>query len=513
MGFLQNLKSNEKLNTFPVTADKFMFFLFGIFSVCLFGAYNDITVFICILFLLTLICFYNGHINTLAILGFGLCSFTLITYCFIGGEFVNTFSNYSKYVLFPLCIITITKENKPYLEKGLLAGITFCSVIGLLAYIGILPQVVNEKLNLVGVIDGEYQLSSLFGYSNTGCIFFGVGVFLSIYLKTKLHKFSFYFIITVNIMALILTRSRLGYVCFIFSLLLYFAIKKKKVILYISITAFIAIITLTICLYYEFIPSTIASRIIYLQDALKVILKNPFGIGVGTWADLKYSVQSATYYTNYLHNGFLQVLLEGGIVSFVIYIGIFVLTLWKLNNNNPIHTAMLVLLITHSFVDIDSSYGLFFIIFGYIASFCDYKFTPNKLFKPLIIIFLVLTIAMMGLYFYEKNKTQSEEYFETKIENNTLTPLEAEYFYKGAEKIGDSESMYFFSIKWLELSPRSQEAFNAVYKSIQMQYKATLDENYINISMPALYNKQKTVNNSMNYLCRYLDKNAYISLP
>ena len=79
--------------------------------------------------------------------------------------------------------------------------------------------------------------------------------------------------------------------------------------------------------------SSPALRRIYRQDALKLAAGSPMiGNGVGSFETGVMAVQSVPYETKYVHNFYLQVLLEDGVIGFALFIGALVamlLVLWK----------------------------------------------------------------------------------------------------------------------------------------------------------------------------------------
>lgn len=74
-------------------------------------------------------------------------------------------------------------------------------------------------------------------------------------------------------------------------------------------------------------------REIYCEDALEIWRLSPIiGNGIGAFETGVTSVQSFPYETKYVHNHYLQTLLEGGVVGFALYLGALLtmlLALWK----------------------------------------------------------------------------------------------------------------------------------------------------------------------------------------
>ena len=74
-------------------------------------------------------------------------------------------------------------------------------------------------------------------------------------------------------------------------------------------------------------------RAMYVRDAFKLIRQRPvFGYGTGAFETGISSVQDYPYETKYVHNHYVQVLLEGGVVGFALFVAAMIslaLALWK----------------------------------------------------------------------------------------------------------------------------------------------------------------------------------------
>lgn len=108
-------------------------------------------------------------------------------------------------------------------------------------------------------------------------------------------------------------------------------------------------------------------RFIYYEDAIKYILKNPFGSGINSFEYRQFYQQSAFYDVKYIHNSFLQVGYDLGIIGMVTFIVILVYGFIKIikgKSKSKIWIATSFLIISmHSFLDFDFSYVSIFTIF------------------------------------------------------------------------------------------------------------------------------------------------------
>lgn len=391
--------------------------------------------------------------------------------------------------------ISVSKsEDKKTLIGGFYIGISTASAIGIIAYI--LGFDVHE---LVNSIDGTRVLQGAFGYANTMALFSGIGIILSLYYRSlnKDYKFIYECIFLINAIAFIMTKSLFGFVCLGIAIVFALYIKSKASRKYILIsTGVVAIVLLGIFLTGNeeiLLRSTVASRLIYWHDALKVIIRHPFGIGVHNWESIQYGVQTADYSVKYVHNGFIQLLLDGGILAFTGlillivygYIGLIKKYAEKKNILYLCLTAILTFIVTHSFVDINFAYGIVWYMIGLILSFSR---TEKVMKSKLVIPVIILAISMIAIIVPEK------EY---------VNPYPIEY--QQAYEKNDLEKMNEISAEWMKNAPRQQAAYDARYY--------ILDKLKDREGLTALQFQKREVNKTMNGLCKYLTRHKEIVLP
>jgi len=402
----------------------------------------------------------------------------------------------SKILCLFLPLLLSNTDNKKGLLFGLYIACCMASTIGVSAYI-----LHSDRFRLIQSINGITRVQGVLEYANTMAVFCGIGIILSIYYIKKYEscKFANEIMLGVNGVCLIMTGSKLGMAAFAFSVVMVLCLKYKKIIPYAlgALATAILYVALLFATGREniILGSTLACRLIYWHDALKVILKNPFGVGVYGWQELQYKIQTANYSVKYVHNGFLQLALDGGILSFLgallmVASGIIAAVRQYLKERKEISLhllAILLLIATHSLVDIDFAYGAIWLSLG--LALCFTKTEEIKINKRIVFI-LCLVFSVNSMFSKADNANRVEalaKEFSIAYINN------------------DFETMHNLSKEWLAEAPRQQCAYDACFISLTALNKK--DE------LNALYKTVSEINKSMNVLCKYLSQHQNIVLP
>ena len=144
---------------------------------------------------------------------------------------------------------------------------------------------------------------------------------------------------------------------------------------------------------YRLLPGFIANRIqglkanqnaiqrtVFFEDGMKLFRQHPvLGGGLGAFESACFSVQEFYYETKYVHNHYIQVLLDSGVVGLMFYVGSLLSLLWVLFQGRkkaeedlawtaPALWAAMVMILTHSAVEVSMSDFTFqcmaFAVFG-----------------------------------------------------------------------------------------------------------------------------------------------------
>lgn len=112
--------------------------------------------------------------------------------------------------------------------------------------------------------------------------------------------------------------------------------------------------------------SSMYSRVIFIQDALKIAKDNLFfGTGAGGWNAEYRKYRTYLYYTSQVHNHYAQVLVENGIFGFLLFLSLWGFLFYYLHlkynraENKKLYLLAFIIAIAfalHSFMDFDFTY-------------------------------------------------------------------------------------------------------------------------------------------------------------
>jgi tetratricopeptide (TPR) repeat protein len=161
--------------------------------------------------------------------------------------------------------------------------------------------------------------------------------------------------------------------------------------------------------------STAKERLIFSEDALLISKKSPIiGLGGETWASIYKSYQQFPYISNKVHNGYLEMLVDTGLIGFVSFISIFLYFYWQIfkkykqNEENTLQIAVIIsssAIIIHSYVDFNFSYSfvwltLFWLLVMGFASEPPKKTSEVKQFKHISKIAIPLFSLVIAISSY-----------------------------------------------------------------------------------------------------------------
>lgn len=279
----------------------------------------------------------------------------------------------------------------------------FALVLGLISFVLMFIPIAKDYFVVADRLAGFFQ------YPNSFAMFLLIGE-LVILLKEKYRLTDVLLAISL-LLLLLLTGSRMVFVLAVFSnvLMLFFKKGKKYKII---IVALVALITLCIILFFSILKendilaryfsislneSTFIGRLLYYIDALPVILKHPFGLGYMGYYYIQQSIQTGVYSVKYIHNDFLQIMLDVGWVPCVL----FILGIVKSIFSKTSSTGKRIILITfcaHCLFDFDLQFTAMFFI---LLLFLDFDSGKKAVLKKncLFIVLMIVLSGLLSLYF------------------------------------------------------------------------------------------------------------------
>lgn len=116
----------------------------------------------------------------------------------------------------------------------------------------------------------------------------------------------------------------------------------------------IVIVVVTSRLGDEYHNSTIIGRLLYDKDAVRLLLRHPFGIGYLGWHYLQGMTQHGMYSVRFVHNELLQTALDYGIPAAVIML---TCAIQRWHRMRDIYKAATLMLMLHCLIDFDLQFG------------------------------------------------------------------------------------------------------------------------------------------------------------
>ena len=322
------------------------------------------------------------------------------------------FIGFLKFLPLLLYLISIWQTNKSDFEYILPK---FAAILVCISVIGFNIKFTSSFFSVAGRLAGFFQ------YPNTFAIFLLVcELFL---LSKNKFKIADYVCLLVLVFGLLYTGSRTVFVLAILSnivLLLYKFRNGLNQKLFLIIVALFVAVSIVVFLFNKDLfsrylsislhESTFAGRILYWVDSIPLLLKYPFGMGYLGYNYIHSSIQTGVYTVRYIHNDFLQLLLDIGWIPTIL----FIVAIFKflLDRKILFHKKLIIATIClHSFFDFNFQFiSIFFIILLIINEQQGKKIIINKSLAFLsfsLIVLLILNLYMflhLSLSHFNQNK-------------------------------------------------------------------------------------------------------------
>lgn len=319
----------------------------------------------------------------------------------------------------------------------------------------------------------------------------------------------------------------------------------------------------------SFSGSTFVSRIIYMQDGAGALIKSPLlGIGAGGWESKQYSLQSAQYSVKYIHNGLVQIALDGGIVAAVLFIALLIIAYYRLiklyigsKEVKYIYILAVITLISlHSLFDFDLSFAAVLMILGICFSFAGKSRRlklpklPVYIFAAAVLSFCCYTLTTEALCFggekslaakeyknaltlYERvekinrhdpkiykgiavckqyTSKKADEVIKNMEKAQALDPLNPSYIndlYVIAYQAKNYHEMLRLSESWIALAPKQQAPYEICLKTLEKMLSAgEINQNLYTAKKQELLKKAEMENGNTNPLSIFLEHGSKINL-
>ena len=298
-----------------------------------------------------------------------------------------------------------------------IAGAIMVMLSVLFKYIPFLP---NEFYLANGRMMGFFQ------YSNTFALFLLIGIIYTGYCKQSKIKVIIYNIVL--LLGIFISGCRTVLILAFFNSII-MIIKQKELRIYFIALVIIAIAstigyvaitgkvnTIGRYLTTSFFSMSLQERLLYYKDAIPLSLKHPFGLGYMGYSYMQPKIQTGIYQATFIHNDYLQLMLDIGIIPTIFVIIAIFKSLFDKENSIMLKQILLTIAL-HIFIDFDLQFLYMFCIFIItlnIWSGRKYEFNINKkavisIASVICIVYLYFGIASF-LYHIDKNKIASKMY-------------------------------------------------------------------------------------------------------
>lgn len=285
-------------------------------------------------------------------------------------------------------------------------------LIALLPYVALALGVLSLVLMYIPITKDYFtvsdRLAGFFQYPNTFALFLLVGE-LTALSKEKLKPIDIISALLLIIL-LLFTGSRAVFILAVFSnvLVIFFRKGKKVKILLGIVVAVLAVAVLLMLPLFNnseifsryftisFTESTFVGRLLYYFDAFPLILRHPFGLGYMGYYYVQQSIQTGVYSVMFIHNDFLQLLLDVGWIPCLLFVVGIIKSFFRKGNSAGKRIILLTVFL-HCLFDFDLQFISMFFILLLFLSYNDGKQFELK--KGAVFVFSFVITGLLSLYF------------------------------------------------------------------------------------------------------------------
>ncbi len=321
--------------------------------------------------------------------------------CFYGIDKGMAFLGFLKFTI-PLTFAIILMQYRQKQVNELISVVPFTGI--LMIILSVLFKYIPFLPDAFYLPNG--RMAGFFQYSNTFALFLLIGIIILLNKKISKRTFLYVAILLIGILA---TGSRLVFLLTVLNFIIFivkFKSIRKYLILMFGITILITLGYVLITKNFNTIgryfttsinSSTLLGRLLYYKDAIPELFKNPFGLGYMGYSYIQGAIQTGIYSTVFVHNDFLQLALDIGIIPLLMFIVCMIINLFS-KTKFDVKKQILITLIIHTLFDFNLQFLSIFLILVTILKLNNgkrYIFDVSKL----VVIPVVSIIIVVYLYF------------------------------------------------------------------------------------------------------------------
>lgn len=226
------------------------------------------------------------------------------------------------------------------------------------------------------------RLSGFFQYANTFAIFL-LAALIIVATKERHTKVDLV-LIPILLFGIVASGSRTVFALMLLALFVLIITSKNKkysflllaaIVLVVGAAAIYAAVTQNFSTIGRFLTtslteSTFVGRLLYFRDALPVILRHPFGLGYMGYNYLQYSVQTGVYTVRFIHNDFLQLMLDIGWLPTALFVAAIIKAFFK-KGASLRKRLLLFVIAAHTCFDFNFQYLAIFMLFLLLLDYKD----------------------------------------------------------------------------------------------------------------------------------------------
>ncbi len=332
----------------------------------------------------------------------------------------------------PLLLYTLVLMQEPNGREKIISGLPY-----LVTLMAILSTICMNIPFLSSFFSVAGRLSGFLQYPNSFAMLLLVAELLLI-TKERPNIWD-YICISILLYSVLYTGSRTVFVLVVISNMVALFFSKNKTVRWIMLGSVGAGITLVLlyCLitgHWNVVSryltisttqSTFVGRLLYVRDALPVIIKHPFGLGYMGYYFVEQGIQTGVYSVLFVHNDLVQILLDVGWIPFIMFVTAVIMSL--LNRNMSFrYKLILVTMLLHASFDFDLQYVAIFMLLLLFMAPRPWKIVSIKK-RPVITPTVTAALVCLCLYFGTAQALTRFDLHEaaTKLYNhNTISDIE-----------------------------------------------------------------------------------------